>query len=341
MTGLKGQVGSATAETAKKNIEEELAEKAPGSLKPFFPCCGGPVGTMEKCICMVQEDQKEQAVFLFDVATIKNMSMQLLWAHPHVWDNILSIFSRCPDSPLQFFVDCKTSMYSDLKLAWNQIEALCSTSFDVCRWSLQSRSTGPCKVAPTSLHAASPVSRPRLPVGALFLHGGAWHDLESWADKAHEFADQFDSEWFDIARLCTDTFGTGTKHHQSLVTLVWQKIYAFQLHGWFVWAWGSHWWCVSFQRRCLEPRKAGAFGLLLTFSGCPLCCRSRWQKEENQQQERWQEKWCVNLALVLSTFASCCSRWVFPRLDKSLEHEGTMIQWYSQQADWHPQVVSI
>jgi len=78
MTGLKGQVGSATAETAKKNIEEELAEKAPGSLKPFFPCCGGPVGTMEKCICMVQEDQKEQAVFLFDVATIKNMSMQLL-----------------------------------------------------------------------------------------------------------------------------------------------------------------------------------------------------------------------------------------------------------------------
>ena len=72
MTGLKGQVGSATAETAKKNIEEELAEKAPGSLKPFFPCCGGPVGTMEKCICMVQEDQKEQAWFFVDASDTQN-----------------------------------------------------------------------------------------------------------------------------------------------------------------------------------------------------------------------------------------------------------------------------
>ena len=38
-----------------------MAEKAPGSIKPFFPCCGGPVGTMEKCICMVPADQQEQA----------------------------------------------------------------------------------------------------------------------------------------------------------------------------------------------------------------------------------------------------------------------------------------
>eukprot|EP00439_Symbiodinium_sp_Y106_P077013 s1840_g16.t1 len=46
---------------AKKKIEDEMADKAPGSIKPFFPCCGGPVGTMEKCICMVPADQQEQA----------------------------------------------------------------------------------------------------------------------------------------------------------------------------------------------------------------------------------------------------------------------------------------
>ena len=46
---------------AKKKIEDEMAEKAPGPMKPFFPCCGGPVGTMEKCICMVPADQQEQA----------------------------------------------------------------------------------------------------------------------------------------------------------------------------------------------------------------------------------------------------------------------------------------
>ena len=37
-----------------------MAEKAPASIKPFFPCCGGPVGTTEKCICMVPADQQEQ-----------------------------------------------------------------------------------------------------------------------------------------------------------------------------------------------------------------------------------------------------------------------------------------
>ncbi|CAK9070347.1 unnamed protein product [Durusdinium trenchii] len=55
-------MGSPTKEEmAKKRIEEELAEKAPGSVKPFFACCGGPVGTMEKCICIVPPDQREQA----------------------------------------------------------------------------------------------------------------------------------------------------------------------------------------------------------------------------------------------------------------------------------------
>ena len=45
----------------KKQIEDQLAEKAPASIKPFFPCCGGPVATTEKCMCMVPADQQEQA----------------------------------------------------------------------------------------------------------------------------------------------------------------------------------------------------------------------------------------------------------------------------------------
>ena len=68
MNDIKGAMGDAKAgltdaatDAAKKVIEEELAEKAPESLKPLFPCCGGPVGTMDRCICMVQEDQREQA----------------------------------------------------------------------------------------------------------------------------------------------------------------------------------------------------------------------------------------------------------------------------------------
>lgn len=52
---------SLATDAAKKKIEEELAEKAPGSMKPFFPCCGGPVGTMDKCLCMVPQDQQDQA----------------------------------------------------------------------------------------------------------------------------------------------------------------------------------------------------------------------------------------------------------------------------------------
>lgn len=67
MNDIKGAMGDAKAgltdaatDAAKKVIEEELAEKAPESLKPLFPCSGGPVGTMDRCICMVQEDQREQ-----------------------------------------------------------------------------------------------------------------------------------------------------------------------------------------------------------------------------------------------------------------------------------------
>lgn len=57
---MMGGMGDAMKEQAKKKIEDEMAEKAPGPMKPLFPCCGGPVGTMEKCICMVPADQQEQ-----------------------------------------------------------------------------------------------------------------------------------------------------------------------------------------------------------------------------------------------------------------------------------------
>ena len=59
MASMLGGMGDAMKEQAKKKIEDELAEKAPGAIKPFFPCCGGPVGTTETCICMVPADQQD------------------------------------------------------------------------------------------------------------------------------------------------------------------------------------------------------------------------------------------------------------------------------------------
>eukprot|EP00418_Pyrodinium_bahamense_P083259 CAMPEP_0179061432 /NCGR_PEP_ID=MMETSP0796-20121207/26394_1 /TAXON_ID=73915 /ORGANISM="Pyrodinium bahamense, Strain pbaha01" /LENGTH=63 /DNA_ID=CAMNT_0020758277 /DNA_START=97 /DNA_END=288 /DNA_ORIENTATION=- len=49
----------AMKEQAKKAIETQMGEAAPGMLKPFFACCGGPVGTMEKCLCMVPADKQD------------------------------------------------------------------------------------------------------------------------------------------------------------------------------------------------------------------------------------------------------------------------------------------
>ena len=59
MMQMASAVGGTDA--MKKQIEDQLAEKAPASIKPFFPCCGGPVATTEKCMCMVPADQQEQA----------------------------------------------------------------------------------------------------------------------------------------------------------------------------------------------------------------------------------------------------------------------------------------
>ena len=49
----------AMKDAAKKAVEDQIEGQAPGYLKPCFPCCGGPVGTMEKFICAVPADQQE------------------------------------------------------------------------------------------------------------------------------------------------------------------------------------------------------------------------------------------------------------------------------------------
>lgn len=59
MASMLGSMGDSMKEAAKQKIEDELAAKAPATMKPLFPCCGGPVGTMDKCICMVPADQQD------------------------------------------------------------------------------------------------------------------------------------------------------------------------------------------------------------------------------------------------------------------------------------------
>ena len=53
MASLLGGMQEGMKEAAKKQVEDQIAEQAPPTLKPFFPCLGGPVNTMETCICMV------------------------------------------------------------------------------------------------------------------------------------------------------------------------------------------------------------------------------------------------------------------------------------------------
>merc|ERR1711956_128261 len=46
-------------EQAKNAIEDQMANAAPGGLKICFPCCGGPVGTLEKFTFMVPAGQRD------------------------------------------------------------------------------------------------------------------------------------------------------------------------------------------------------------------------------------------------------------------------------------------
>jgi len=50
----------AAKEAMKKKIEEELGNQAPGYIKCFFPCCGGPVATIDKFIFAIPADQQTQ-----------------------------------------------------------------------------------------------------------------------------------------------------------------------------------------------------------------------------------------------------------------------------------------
>lgn len=50
----------ALKEAAKQKVEEQVGGQSPGYLKPFFPCLGGPVGAMEKCMCVVPADKQEE-----------------------------------------------------------------------------------------------------------------------------------------------------------------------------------------------------------------------------------------------------------------------------------------
>ena len=49
----------AMKEKAKKAIEDQMGNAAPGYLKPCFACCGGPVGTMDKFLFVVPADQRD------------------------------------------------------------------------------------------------------------------------------------------------------------------------------------------------------------------------------------------------------------------------------------------
>jgi len=46
-------------EKLKKQLEIEISEDAPGCIRPCFGCFGGPVGTVEACLCTVPRDKKD------------------------------------------------------------------------------------------------------------------------------------------------------------------------------------------------------------------------------------------------------------------------------------------
>ena len=49
----------AMKEQAKKVIEDQMGEQSPGYIKCCFPCCGGPVGTVEKFMFAIPADQRD------------------------------------------------------------------------------------------------------------------------------------------------------------------------------------------------------------------------------------------------------------------------------------------
>jgi len=58
MLSYIGAMNEAEEEAARQKIEEDLAFKAPGYLKPFMACCGGPVETLDKFDWVLPPDQE-------------------------------------------------------------------------------------------------------------------------------------------------------------------------------------------------------------------------------------------------------------------------------------------
>ena len=82
MASLLGGMQEGMKEAAKKQVEDQIAEQAPPTLKPFFPCLGGPVNTMETCICMVPADQQDSVKQ--SIEKYKSMwGCALAWAYCH------------------------------------------------------------------------------------------------------------------------------------------------------------------------------------------------------------------------------------------------------------------
>ena len=63
MDALKGGMAGAQKgilEAAIKTAEDQGGNMAPGYIKCFFPCCGGPMGTLKKFEFAVPADKKDE-----------------------------------------------------------------------------------------------------------------------------------------------------------------------------------------------------------------------------------------------------------------------------------------
>lgn len=59
MSGAANDMKKKGLEQCIQTAEEQVGAMAPGPLKCFFPCCGGPVGTLSAFEFAVPADQKD------------------------------------------------------------------------------------------------------------------------------------------------------------------------------------------------------------------------------------------------------------------------------------------
>jgi len=60
LPGSMGDKARAEAmEQLKTSLETQIKDNAPGYVKCCFPCCGGPVKTVDRMQCLVPKDKKE------------------------------------------------------------------------------------------------------------------------------------------------------------------------------------------------------------------------------------------------------------------------------------------